>query len=397
MTGADAAVILMSGDFVQRGAPAIMPKHLRAHAALRSGASVVLELPVCFAASSAEYFAHGAIAIFEALGCIDSICFGSECGDFEGLDRIARILTEEPEEFRVSLREFLRKGLSFPHARRNALEVYTGDAALASLLDLPNNTLGIEYLKALYHTGSRIRAYTLRRQGNGYHSTELGEDYSSASAIRRLLAFAGNSMQQTPESEFDEPALSDVLTRLDGHVPASCIQLLHENHRVRYPVYANDFSLLLKYRLLLETKNSLTEYADVTPELANRIINQRSSFLGWDQFCDLLKTREVTFTRISRILLHILLGIRKIDLEACSEDGFAQYARILGFAKSDTMVLKQMKEHSRIPLITKLSAARDLSRTGIRMLDRDVFAADLYESVVTYPFISEYEQQLRIV
>lgn len=401
MTGADAAVILMSGDFVQRGTPAIMPKHLRAQAALQSGASVVLELPVCFAASSAEYFARGAISIFEALGCIDSICFGSECGDYESLNKIAHILAEEPEEFRTQLQNYLKKGLSFPHARRNALEVCTGDPKLAGLLDLPNNTLGIEYLKAVIRTGSPIKAYTLKREGAGYHDTGLNQNYSSASAIRRLLALAGNPAQQSTESECDEPLFSDILTQLGDHIPPSCARILSENHRVRYPVCANDFSLLLKYRLLPETKNSLTEYADVTPDLANRIMNQRNSFISWDQFCDLLKTREVTFTRISRILLHILLGIRQSDMEAYAAHGFAQYARILGFSKADSMVLKEMKEHSRIPLISKLAAAEGLSGIGIHMLDGDVFAADLYESVVTekyhYPFINEYEQQIRIV
>lgn len=400
MTGADAAVILMSGDFVQRGAPAVMPKHLRAQAALKSGASVVLELPVCFAVSSAEHFAGGALSIFEALGCIDSICFGSECGDLEGLNKIAQILAEEPDGFRTQLQNFLKKGLSFPHARKNALEAYTGDAKLAGLLELPNNTLGIEYLKAIIRTGSKIKAYTLQREGAGYHDTGLNPAYSSASAIRRLLACTGDTMRQTRNSESDEPLLSDVLTRLGDHVPASCVHLMQENHRVRYPVYANDFSLLLKYRLLQETRNSLTEYADVTPELANRIINQRNAFVSWEQFCDLLKTKEVTFTRISRILLHILLGIRQSDMEAYAEKGFAQYARILGFSKADSMVLKEMKEHSKIPLISKL-AAKGLSRTGIRMLEGDVFASDLYESVVTekynYPFINEYEQQIQIV
>lgn len=155
MTGADAALILMSGDFVQRGTPAIMPKHLRAQAALRSGASVVMELPVCFAASSAEYFARGALATFEALGCIDSICFGSECGDFDSLNKIARIFAEEPDAFRMHLQNFLKKGLSFPHARKKALEEFTGDKNLADILDLPNNTLGIEYLKAIIHTKAK--------------------------------------------------------------------------------------------------------------------------------------------------------------------------------------------------------------------------------------------------
>ncbi|MDY2661359.1 MAG: nucleotidyltransferase family protein [Bariatricus massiliensis] len=401
MTDSDAAVVLMSGDFVQRGAPAIMPKHLRAEAALKSGASAVLELPVCYACGSAEYFARGALAVFESLGCVESICFGSECGDFDTLNKIARIFAEEPEEYQTALRTYLRRGLSFPLARQKALRDYTGDAALEAVLDYPNNTLGVEYIKAIYLAKSSVRAYTLKRLDSDYHDTELSNTYSSASAIRRLLAYSSNSLHIESDTEFDEPRLTEVLTRLEDHVPAPCIRLLEENHRIRYPVYSNDFSLLLKYRLLSETKESLTEYADVTQDLANRIINYRNSLISWEQFCDLLKTREITMTRVSRMLLHILLGIRKSDLLLYEESGICQYARLLGFRKDSTLVLREMKRNASVPLITKLASARGITRAGIHMLEQGIYAADIYESVVTnkykYPFISEYEQQLRIV
>lgn len=401
MTGSDAAVVLMSGNFVQRGTPAIMPKYLRAEAALKCGASAVFELPVCFACGSAEYFAGGALSIFESLGCIDSLCFGSECGDFEKLSRIARIFTEEPEEFRGFLVGFLRKGLSFPAARQKALLAYTQDEELCRILELPNNTLGIEYLKAIYRTGSHIRPYTLKRLESGYHDEELAENYSSASAIRRLLAHTVNSLDLVQDTAYDEPRLNEILTRLEDHVPPSCIRLLEENYRIRYPVYANDFSLLLKHRLLNETAQSLTVYADVTPDLANRIYNYRNALLTWEQFCDLLKTKEVTRSRISRMLLHILLNIRQTDMEAYAADGFSEYVRLLGFTKSDSPVLKELKTHTRIPIISKLANAKGLTLTGIHMLDTDTYAADLYESVITdkynYTFINEFEQRIRVV
>lgn len=402
MTDSDAAIVLMSGNFVQRGAPSIMPKHLRCEAALKSGASVVMELPVCYACGSAEYFARGALSVFESLGCVDSICFGSECGDYEVLNKIARIFAEEPPEFQEALRDYLRKGFSFPLARQKALYDYTGDRRLEEILDFPNNTLGVEYIKAIYLSKSPVRAYTLKRLEAGYHDTELtAGSYSSASAIRRLLAYAGSSLRLEQDRAYDEPRLTEVLTRLEDHVPSSCIRLLEENHRIRYPVYANDFSLLLKYRLLNETKESLTDYADVTQDLANRIINNRNSLISWDQFCDLLKTREVTLTRVSRMLLHILLGIRSNDMAQYISEGYCQYARILGFSKDAPLILRKLKENASVPIITKLSNARGLTRTGIHMLEQDIYASNLYESVVTekykYPFISEHEQQICIV
>lgn len=392
-TGADYAVVLMSGNFVQRGAPAIMPKHLRTRAALSAGASLVLELPVCCACGSAEYFARGAIEIFAALGCIDSICFGSECGNVEKLDQIARILSEEPEEFRRSLQKNLKNGLPFPAAREMALAEYTGDPDLAEILDCPNNTLGIEYLKALHRTGSNLKAFTIKRKESGYHDTELSGTLSSASAIRHLLV--------EPEGMTHKVTGAILPEILNDQIPASSFAIMEENYLKRFPVFANDLSLLLKYRLLSETRESLTQYADVTTDLANRIMNRCNELISWDQFCELLKTREVTYTRISRILLHILLNIRQKNMDDYARTTFAQYARILGFCKKDAGLLTVLHEHSRIPLITKLNTAPPLSGEAVAMLRQDFFASDLYESVITNkygtPFIPAPSQPLVIL
>lgn len=398
VTGADTVIVVMSGNYVQRGAPAIMPKHLRAEVALEAGVPLVLELPVCYACGSAEFFAEGAISLFEKLGCIDSICFGSECGDYYLLEKIARVAADEPEEYQVYLKEALRNGKSFPRARQEALKAYLKDPSLDEILEQPNNILGIEYIKALYTRKSPIGAYTIRRKVSGYHDKELSPGYSSASAIRRLLAFAGNSVHLESEKMYDEPGLSEVLTRLEDQVPPSCIRSLEETHRVRYPVYANDFSLFFRYKLLTETRESLSEYLDMTEELANRMLNHSNDFITFDQFCDLLKTRDMTYSRISRCMLHILLNIRTEDLIHYKEQGDCQYARLLGFRKDGAKLLTLIKRTSSVPLLTKLTQTEALSETGLRMLKQDIFAADLYESVVTnkfkMPFLSEYQQQI---
>ena len=398
ITGADSVIAVMSGNYVQRGAPAIMPKHLRAEVALEAGIPLVLELPVCYASGSAEYFADGAISLFEKLGCIDSICFGSECGDYYLLEKVAHVTADEPEAYKQTLQDALKQGLSFPLARQAALKAYFQDPSLDDILEQPNNILGIEYIKALYLRKSPIGAYTIRRKISGYHDKELSPGYSSASAIRRLLAFAGNSVHLASEEMYDEPGLSEVLTRLEGQVPPSCIRSLEETHRVRYPVYANDFSLLFRYRLLTETRESLAGYLDMTEELANRMINHANDFITFDQFCDLLKTRDMTYSRISRCLLHILLNIRTEDMNLYKEEGGCQYARVLGFSKDGAKLLTCIKRTSSVPLLTKLTQTEGLSKTGLRMLRQDIFAADLYESVITdkfkMPFISEYQQQI---
>ena len=266
------------------------------------------------------------------------------------------------------------------------------------VLDEPNNILGIEYIKALYQTRSLIKGYAIQRKESGYHDRDLSGNYSSASAIRRLLAQAGSSIHLRSDSIYDEPPLSDVLTRLEDQVPSACIDLLRDTHLIRYPVYANDFSLLLKYRLTNETSDSLMKYLDITEDLANRIMNHIDDLISYEQFCDLLKSRDLTYTRISRSLLHILLQIKTADMLDYQTRGNCQYARLLGFRMDQSSVLTILKQTSRIPLITKLTQTDSLSETGLSMLRTDIQAANLYESVLTdkfkIPFFNEYRQQI---
>ena len=403
VTGADTVIVVMSGNFVQRGAPAIMPKHLRAKVALKSGASLVLELPVCFATGSAEYFAQGAVALLDSLGCVDALCFGSECGDIQPLTRIAEVLSDEPEEYRALLRASLKEGLPFPSARERALQDYLHDPALSRILASPNNTLGVEYIKALIRQESTIRPYTILRKDSRYHADTLepAGNFSSATAIRRLLLFSGSSLRTVEDTPYDEPKLSSILARLEDHVPRECVNLLERTHLTRYPIYSNDFSLLIKYQLIRESRGTLTRYADVSEELANRIMKHLNSYQSFDQFCDLIKTKEVTYSRISRCLLHIMLGIQASFLDRVAADGFIHYARMLGFVQKEKEILSFIKKNSRIPLLPKLSDMDSLSEHGQQMLHLDIFASNLYESVISNkfktPFCNEYSHPLVIV
>ena len=238
------------------------------------------------------------------------------------------------------------------------------------ILAQPNNILGIEYLKALYRMDSDMEPFTITRVSSHYHDEELQEEFSSASAIRNEIM---------NNEEFN----------LEGQIPDESLDLLKDNHQLRYPVYTNDFSLLLKYRLLNETNESLCEYADVSEDLANRIINLRNNYLNFEQFCDILKTKDVTYSRISRALLHILLEIKKTDMTSI------QHARVLGFRKDSTAVLSAIKETSSIPLVGRIVGIED------PMILKDVYVSNLYESVVTekfqIPFENEYEHSIVLV
>lgn len=384
LTGADRVIVVMSGDFVQRGAPAVMPKHLRTESALLSGASLIIELPVCFATGSAEYFAQGSISLLNQLGCIDSICFGSECGDLHLLKEIAQILADEPIEYQTALKQALKEGASFPAARQEALNIYSDK--YSEILASPNNILGIEYLKALSKIHSKMEPFTIKRIGAGYHDMDIDGQFSSATAIRSdiyQLADVNSSSESLP------------LTHIQTQVPSSCHELMKKNYQTRYPVKADDFSLLLKAKLLSETAGSLSHYLDMSPELANRILRLRNDYLSFEQFCDLLKTKELTRSRISRSFIHVLLGITNDWLTAIKAP--APYARILGFRRDHADLLGILKRTSDIPLITSPARAV-LADTAYQMLELDIYASDLYESVITdlygTPFHNELTKQI---
>ena len=377
LTGADYCIAVMSGDFVQRGAPAFLPKHLRAEMALHGGCDMIIELPVCYSTGSAEYFASGAISILDNLGCIDAVCFGSECGDYDSLNKIAQVLADEPSEYKMILQNSLKSGLNFPSARQYALENYFHDEKLNLIIKEPNNILGIEYIKAMILRNSTMKGYTISRMDSSYHDTELSVQYSSASAIRSVF----NNYNHIPDFNL-----------LNGHLSNHSIDIMKKQYAIRYPVLTDDFSLLLKYRLLSETKESLTDYMDITPELANRMMNYRNEYISVSQFTNLLKTKELTYSRISRCLMHIILNIKKHQMSSDS------YARILGFRQKSSELFSLIKNNSQIPLITNLTMLNALNTTQLNILRQTIFASDLYESIISdkykKPFIHELTKQI---
>lgn len=385
MSHADAVIVVMSGDFVQRGTPAIMPKRLRAASALLSGAAAVFELPVVSACSSAEYFAKGAIELLHSLGCVDSICFGAECSDSNMLEAVADILKEEPAGYQEELQRFLRMGNSYPVARKLAIEKYTGVAEFASVLDKPNNILGIEYIKAIKRLNSSMDIHVLQRISSDYHDSGLQENFSSATSIRNVIEGTDTFPDQ----------------KLFGQIPDNSLDFLSKCYHKNYPVNVEDFALLLQFRLLSETKDSLQSYTDVSPELANRIINRRNNFTGWNSFCEDLKTREVTYSRISRCLMHILLDIKKCDDPDTTLTCRSPYAHLLGFSSEKKEVLAEIKKCSQIPLVSKAGDVCKLDSYALKLLEKDIYASNVYETVLAkkfqQPFIHEWMQKIMII
>ncbi|MDE5802085.1 MAG: nucleotidyltransferase [Lachnospiraceae bacterium] len=384
LSNADFAIVVLSGDFTQRGTPALLDKYARCEMALCCGADLVIELPVCFATGSAEYFAKGAVSILSNLKT-DALCFGSECGSIDALRRTARVLADEPEPFRNALMQNLRKGMSFPAARSLALSQYlTGADYDDSLLKSPNNILGVEYLKALIKLDSPMEVYTLPRQGAGYSDDSLQEQhFCSALALRHRLLDGGTCDEFSP------------------FIPKAALHILERELASRKSVHTDDFSSMLFYRLLQLQAEGYSAFADVSDALSDKMAKLLEHYILWSQFCsDLLKSKDLTHSRLNRSLLHILLNIKKQDLCDYEASGNAQYARVLGFRADSKPLFSELSK--KLPLITKLSDAdRLLSPVGMRQLQQDIFAAHLYESVKTQktggPMLNEYRRQIVIV
>ena len=407
--GADYVIVAMSGDYVQRGTPALLSKHVRAEMALRCGADLVLEMPVSVSTASAEAFAMGGVSMLDGLHIVDSLCFGSEYGEVSALMELAEILVEEPEEYRQLLKEFLSNGLSFPSARCQALTEYfknphnfTGDDfdgvltpllnQIVQILNSPNNILGIEYCKALLRLKSNIKPVTLKRQGMGYHETLAetdgsdrfsctdGSTFASASAIRELL-----KATLTPET----------ISRIASQVPDEISLLLASSLQRNGFLTEDALDPLLSYCILKENADSFCSYLDVSRDLAERIMNRSNELNGFLQAASFLKTKELTQSRIQRALLHIILGIREVPATV-------PYARVLGFRRESSTLLKEIKDSSSIPLITKLADTNSLlDESGRSLLYETVFSSNLYEKLLCRKngrnFVHEYQKQLVIL
>lgn len=366
-TGANIAIILMSGDFVQRGTPAIFAKHQRTAMALFGGADIVFELPSFYACGSAEYFSSGAVSVFNALNSIDFLCFGSESGEIDTCRFLGKLLADEPKLYKEKLRSFLKQGLSFPAARKSALAEYLKEKDIPfseDFLDTPNNILGIEYCKSLAAQNSSIVPVTIKRIGSSYHETSLSSEYPSASAIRRELIAAWNTQKFLSDTlkNAQPPAVKDYL----------CALLENETFLIE-----DDFSLLLKYELMKNTPESLCAFSDMSPDLARRIYHHLNTFETFTQFAEQLKTKELTYTRICRALLHVLLNIPS-DLPAISP----AYVRLLGFKKESSFFLRILQKNSDIPIITKAADYKKLlPKEAHSLFEKDLFASNLYETV----------------
>ncbi len=359
LTGADIVLVIMSGNFVQRGEPAIFDKHLRTKIAIENGADIVLELPYPYSCSSAEYFAETAVTILDKLGCVDYLCFGSECNNIEHMTNIANVIIDEPDEYILTLKDGLKSGLSFPKARHIALMNVLGDSVYDDILSSPNNILGIEYIKSLIKLGSSIKAVTIKREISSYHHNEDNNPMYSASSIRKELD-SGNDLDLTQISDlYSKDAL--------------------------LPLHVNDFSMVLAGKLV-EKFNVLNTFFDVSEDLADRIRNNIDNFVSFESFIDTLKTKNINYSSISRVLCHIMLGVKQSDMDEFRLKGYGDYVRVLGFNDKGLEIVKLIEKAGNVKTITKMAKTEDLLDNldviNRKLFDYNMYADNLYRLAV---------------
>ncbi len=365
-SGAKYCICVMSGNFVQRGNTSIVNKWKKAEMALLNGVDLVIELPTIYSVASAEGFSLGAIKLLNNLKIVDAISFGTETSDFAALNNISSIVNEEPMKYKSILNSELKKGLSFPKARENALMLYLNDnKRYDNILNTPNNILAIEYLKALKKIKSIIQPIPIKREKVYYNDNVIVDEFASATAIRKLLK----------NEEFSE---------IRKVVPKSTYQILEKETELGNVVLdLSRYEKEIIYNLRRMTVSEIAELPDVNEGLEHSLKNAANYSNDITNLINIVKTKRYTVTRIQRILICVLLGITKRDVGMAKKT--EPYIRVLGFnEKGKELISRINKQNPKATVITSVKKFQDKnnnnknSKIYKRLLDIDIFSTNVY-------------------
>jgi predicted nucleotidyltransferase len=338
-TKADVVVAVMSGNFLQRGEPALVSKWFRTRMALLNGVDIVFELPYRFAVQKAETFANGAVSILDAAGC-DSLCFGSESGDIGSFFRTIDFLEEHKKQYDENIHNFMKTGVSYPKALSLSFQQLADSNQLLDLAK-PNNILGFQYVKAVRQQKSAVKPITIPRKNADYHDEHFAsETIASATSIRKTL--------------FDPVAGKPSINQ---YVPEHTSHLLREysNHYGNFHQWEN-YWIYLQFRLIQCTPEELRTIYEVEEGLENRLLAAAVQSNSFKEFMEKIKTKRYTWTRLQRICIHILTNAKKTEMAMVEEK--ASYLRLLGMTSSGKEYLNKMKTHFSLPLVSKLSSCK---------------------------------------
>lgn len=358
VTRSDAVIAVMSGNWLQRGEPAIVNKWARTRMALEMGVDLVIELPFTYSTQNAEMFAYGAVATLDATGIVDSLCFGSESGDLDWMMTLAETLSNEPENFQLALKKHLSQGLSYPHAYGQAIHAtVAATRSLPHSVSQPNNILGLNYLMALFRLQSAIKPFTITRQKAGYHQQEISDQsIASATAIRKRI--------------FEDQSLA----RLKPYVPLYTLQQLErEWAEGRAPNSFDSFGSPLFHMIHTQSVSQLSDIYECNEGLEYRLIQSVRKATSVEELIQLMKTKRYTWNRIQRLLVHILFRRTEADMKQLQPWKGPRYIRVLGFSTAGQKLLHQMtRSKAKVPVITNVKREPD------SMLAWDIRAAQVY-------------------
>lgn len=346
--GAECVVAVMSGNFVQRGEPALFRNDIRVRAALEGGADLVLRLPVCCATAGAKSFALGGVKVLDALGCIDTLVFGSECGDTEILCRTAELI--ESKDVQNAIAEEMKKGIPFAAARENAIRRFSDECA--DIIGKANDILAVEYISALKNLGSNIRPYAIKREGADHDSTVSGGGIASASYIRSLI------MNNEEWKDFVPEKVYNILSTATDEQKIT------------------DFSKLetaVLYRLRTASAEEIAKCPDVSEGIENRIIAASKESATLDELYSKVKTKRYSHARIRRIILSFCLGITSEDV-----GNGASFIGVCGFNSRGAELLKTAYKAASMPVITKAAELKNAESKVKKAYEIECRAGDIY-------------------
>lgn len=353
-TKCDGVICIMSGNFMQRGGPAIIDKWKRAQMAIENGVDLVIELPTYYAVSSAEFFAYGSVSILNSLEIVNNLFFGSECGDIKSLTKIAQTLVEEPWEFKEILKRNINSGLTFAKARELALIEFTNDNYIENIISSSNNILGIEYIKAILKLNSPIVPFTLKREGSSYNDKLLSTSFSSATSIREALKNKND------------------ITFIKDAMPEKSFNILRELKNSNYPfTFEESMFQYIKYLITTNCIN-FNNISEIKEGIDKKISKEIENSTSLDDLILNIKSKRYTYTKIARILTQIYIGFYKEDYSKMNLEKY-HYVRVLAFNKKGREILSLIKKKSSIPLITKIP-----KNTENPLLKLDIAATKAY-------------------
>lgn len=367
-------IIVMSGNFAQRGIPCITDKYTRAEMALASGVDLVLELPVVYATSSAERFAEAAVGILHKTGIVNELCFGSETPNLEAMEALSQLLLEEPESVSTHIKELLNQGKSYPQARMDALIQYILNTSktisaskkeLISLLSQPNNILGTAYLKALKQYNSTIQPFVLQRKTAQYHDLDVAGPIASATAIRHHIA-------------------SQNTDKIEGSMPTLALELLKPS--IQNPVTLEKASSLFHYKMIMSEVEDLYAIWDVPNHLCHSLYHASMQFHDLPTMIDEVTSKTYTRATVQRAIIHLLLNIKTQDMLKFKALDWTPYIRILACKSASREVLAKLTKKATVPVIINPAKAQTvLDPIPKLLLDYELRASKLYALLANDP------------